>query len=595
MAPTPMSSWCADPGRWFLVVLLSACAAGARADPAPVDLVRGRSQAEIGRALAATRKRMVPEYTDEKIVARKPEALADHGFWGDYTVSGNLRQAGENDPRELETTFTLPRVLTLYQANLFYNLEKDAYSFLELRNIIDQDTRARYVARGPGVYRVDLSSEESRFFNIPPQERNRRNRHRGEIEMSKLPLVPIRFAYDLIQMKGPGSLGFRSWQSRDLRFEVMADALVADALLTVPLRSFHDDNTVDNDTDSQGVQLRIAAGNTVVGLKRFVLHNAASDEVEDLYLLEGFTTQKNPYHIRGLETRSRFKLELRRDQVPRLARTKSNAETHSVMTYRRNRRLTFEMGGATRRIHRVKLDRGGIGLLALRPGASKGELARFTQEDKPLVIEGWTGVSYRGIRRVKVNLRADSASIRRNPLTDFGTRVSPGLYPDSRSGMLVDVVYNPYSPSWGAGVKVRSETRKLLARSVTVDDTLGTLTGHYALRPSLTVNGEISATTQNTRNAVIAEGQTDSQSYLLGVVYEASPHTQAFADFTHVVSAGALAARDYLVTLGIDATEGDLDGATWRLMLSRERVRSDTAGITPFAENQLIAQRRARF
>ena len=37
------------------------------------------------------------------------------------------------------------------------------------------------------------------------------------------------------------------------------------------------------------------------------------------------------------EARARYKFEYHRDQISRLGRTKSNAETYSVMTYRRNR------------------------------------------------------------------------------------------------------------------------------------------------------------------------------------------------------------------------------------------------------------------
>lgn len=600
MARTPMSS-CFARAAWAALVLAGAASA-ARADLAPVDLVRGRSQADLAQRLARTRKEMVPEVEVKTATPSvKPKAVTDYALWGDYTLSLNLRTSGQNDPRELETTFTLPQVLTLYDANLFYNLDQNAYSFLETRNLNDQDSRARVFFRDPGVHKVDLSVEQSHFIDIPPQVRNRRNRERGEIEMSNMPLLPVRLAFDLNQVKGPGALGYRSWQSRDLRFEIAADALVADALITIPLRNFNDDTNVRNNTDAQGLQLAVGAGkNTAIRLQRWSLHNAASDEVEDLYVAEATTYSKDPYHIRGLESRSRFKIELHRDQVPRLARTKMNAETYSVTTYRRNRRLTFEMGGATRKVHRVKLDRRGIDLLALKPGASKGELQPFTQEDKPLVTEGWTSVSYRGIRRVNVNLKANAASIRRNPLTDFGNdvvlgQVSPGLYPKFRSGYTVDVTYNPYSPHWGAGVKLRTETREIEERGLEVDDTIGTLFGHWTPSAWITLNAEVSATTQNSQNGEIRTGQTDSQSYVFGLVYEATPHTQMFSDFTHVVSAGALAARDFLMTLGIDATEGDLDGATWRLMISREQLESDVVGVTPFAENQLIAQRRARF
>lgn len=577
--------------------MLALLAGPLRADRAPVDLVRGRSQSTLSRELAKVRAKVAPPPEKPKRKPYvKPPSLTDYALWGDYTLSLNLRRVSENDPRELETTFTLPQAFTLYELNLWYNMDGNAYSFLEVRNANDQDSRVRTFFRDPGVHKVELQVDQSHFFNIPPQERNRRNRQRGEIEMSKMALVPVRLAFDLNQVKGPGALGYRSWQSRDLRFEVAADALVADALLTIPMRFYHDDTNVDNDNDQQGVQLRVGVGkHTSVGVQRWRIHNASSGEAEDICIAEVSTVSYAPFHIRGLESRSRYKLELHRNQIPRLAKTRSNAETYSVMTYRRNRRLTFEMGGATRNVHRLKLDRRGIDLLALNPRAAPEQLRHFTQEDKPFVTNGWTGVSYRGIRRVNVNLRADGESIRRNPLTDFVNVNAPGLYPDSRTGYTVDVGYNPYSPTWGAGVKLRTETRKLDLRGLEIDDTIGTLSGHWSPNPWVTINGEVAATTQNSRNRTVREGQTDSQSYVMGLVYEATQHTSAFADFTHVVSQGALAARDFLFTLGVDATEGDADGATWRVMLSRERLRSDVAGITPFTDTQLIAQRKARF
>ena len=62
-----------------------------------------------------------------------------------------------------------------------------------------------------------------------------------------------------------------------------------------------------------------------------------------------------------------------------------------------------------------------------------------------------------------------------------------------------------------------------------------------------------------------------------------------------VAATGAVPARDYYATLGFDATEGEAERATWRVMLSRERVRSRTAAVVPFVENQLILQRRTSF
>ena len=596
MARIPTSSWYVE----LAVLALLALALPARADRAPVDLVGARSQSDLARELAEMRQRVAPPYVEPpRPPVVKPKSVTDYATWGDYTLALNLRSASENDPRELETTFTLPPVLQLYSLNMFHNLAKNAFSFVELRNTGGADSRARAFFRDPGVYKVEFQLDESQFFEIPPQERNSRVRQRGEIEMAHIPQIPVRLAFDLNQVKGPGALGYRDWQSRDLRFEVAADALVADALLTIPLRNFHDDTNGKNDTDSQGVQLKIGSGTlgrgASLGLSQFHLHSAATDDIEDVGIAELFYVSYAPYHIRGLETRSRLKLELRRDQIPRLARTKSNFEMYSVITYRRNRKLTFEMGGTTREIHRIKLDRRGIDLLALKPGATTSELKDFTWEDKPVEADGWTSVSYRGIRRMNVNVRMDAASIRRNPFTDFGNAVSPGLYPDTRAGMTVDLGYNPYSPNWGAGLKLKNETRKLLDRGLTVDDTLATLTGHYTPNGVLTLNGEFGLTTQDSKTAEIKTGQTDSQSYVAGLVYEATAHTQAFADFTQVISSGALAARDYLYTLGIDATEGVLGGATWRLMISRERLRSDVAGITPFTENQLIAQRKTRF
>ncbi|MBI4858915.1 MAG: hypothetical protein HY815_01370 [Candidatus Riflebacteria bacterium] len=587
-------------GLWIGLIALSIRTGALVASPdhPQVNLATGRSQADLSRSLSGLKKALDDRKRPRVAPKETPFCLQDNVVTGEVGVAAHLLRQSDDDLRELETSYALPGAVSLSTVEGLFNMEGAGFGSFKVRNLTDDDRAAQLTMRQPGLYTGELTLERSGFVDTPPGARNRRRRIAGRVTVSRNPLTSSWLDFDLLSLIGVGSLGPRDWQRDRLVVGASADLGLAGATIEVPIEHFADRIDPINNVTSTGGALRLFSSlwgyNGSIGCQIHRIATGACPDDENLAVVDVTLLGKRVYRINGLESRTRYQFTFHRNQMTQTARTKSYAETFSTLTYRRYRKILAEMGGATRYVKRRRLDRWGIvDLLGRRNDLAHIALDPVDQENRMRVSEGWSSVSYRGVNNLHVNVRAEGLTVSSNPITEIGTAQSPPLHFDSRSGLLVDLVYNPYSPYWGASYKYKSETAKHDARSQTQDQIQMTAGVRAAPWPWLSLTGEVVSIQQEANLAVVRAGQTNAVGFTTGVVCDAGG-PELFLDYGETRAAGALPGRESVVNLGF-STENRRDGTVSRLVLTRDRLSSESQLVVGFTSYLGSFERRYRF